>query len=298
MGSWGAGISGNDTAMDLRSEYQAAFYYFDVETALEKIDAYVRKEGFDESDAGEWCDYYYSLADFMWKKGILTEAVRDRAIGMIDVGFGLDIWEESGKAALRERNKVLEKFREKLCSEQPAPKKIKIDRYMKPVFENGDVVAFQLQTREQIYLPPDDPRDWLRSRFDEPFYRSCHGKWVVMRKAFDHVGYRSSIVPQVRDIWPYFQLYGALFDECPTMEMLKDVPWAKTKHNPGTGLFWTEGTLSYLKKRNYRIIGSSLENLVTEDQIEIYRDDIFFRNYGKECYSDMGLLNMIVAQEP
>ena len=48
MGSWGAGISGNDTAMDLRSEYQAAFYYFDVETALEKIDAYVRREGFDE----------------------------------------------------------------------------------------------------------------------------------------------------------------------------------------------------------------------------------------------------------
>ena len=112
MGSWGAGISGNDTAMDLRSEYQAAFYFYDVETALEKIDAYVRKEGFDESDAGEWCDYYYSLADFMWKKGILTEAVRDRAIGMIDAGFGLDIWEESGKAALRERNKVLEKFRE------------------------------------------------------------------------------------------------------------------------------------------------------------------------------------------
>lgn len=294
MGSWGTGISGNDTAMDLRSEYQAAFYYFDVETALEKIDAYVRNEGFDESDPGEWCDYYYSLADFMWKKGILTEAVRDRTIGMIDAGFGLDIWEESGKAALRERKKVLEAFREKLCSEQPAKKKIRIDLYMKPVFETGDVVAFQLQTRDQIYLPPDDPRWWLRSRFDEAFYRSCHGKWVVMRKAFDHVSYRSAIVPEVRNIWPHFQLYGALFDECPTVEMLKDVPWAKTERNPGTGVFGTEGTLSYLKKRNYRIIGSSLDDLVTEDQIERNSDSIFFRSYGKECYADMGILNAIV----
>lgn len=294
MGSWGAGISGNDTAMDLRSEYQAAFYYFDVETALQKIDAYVRNEGFDESDPGEWCDYYYSLADFMWKKGILTEAVRDRALGMIDAGFGLDIWEESGKAALRERKKVLETFREKLCSEQPAKKKIRISLYMKPVFETGDVVAFQLQTRDQTYLPPDDPRWWLRSRFDEAFFRACHGKWVVMRKAFDHVSYRSSIVPEVRNIWPRFQLYGILFDECPTMEMLKDVPWAKTEYNPGTGVFCTEGTLSYLKKRNYRIIGSSMENLVTEEQLSRNIDSIFFGSCGKECYADMKLLNAIM----
>lgn len=230
----------------------------------------------------------------MWKKGILTEAVKHRTIGMIDAGFGLEIWEESGKAALRERKKVLEKFREKLCSEQPAKKKIKINLYMKPIFETGDVVAFQLQTKDQVYLPPDDPRAWLSSRFDEPFYRSCHGKWVVVRKAFDHVSYRSSIVPEVQDIWPYFQLYGAMFDECPTMEMLKDVPWAKTEHNPGTGVFWTEGTLSYLKKRNYRIIGSSLADLVTEEQVDWNSESIFFRSYGKECYADMALLNAIV----
>ncbi len=36
MGAWSAGISGSDTAMDLRSEYQAAFYSFDVETDILK----------------------------------------------------------------------------------------------------------------------------------------------------------------------------------------------------------------------------------------------------------------------
>lgn len=37
MGTWNASINGNDTAQDLKSEYQAAFFYNDVETALAKL---------------------------------------------------------------------------------------------------------------------------------------------------------------------------------------------------------------------------------------------------------------------
>lgn len=293
MGSWGTGISGNDTAMDLRSEYQAAFYYFDVETALQKIDTYVRNEGFDESDEGNWCDYYYSLADFMWKKGILTEGVKTQVLTMIDSGFGLDIWEESGKAALKERKKVLEKFREKLCSEQPAKKKIKINLYMKPIFEIGDVVAFQLQTADKTYLS-ENSRGWLKSRFTEEYFHSCDGKWVVMRKAYDHVSYQSAIVPEVQDIFPHFQLYAALFDECPTMEILNGIPWANTKYNPGLGVFCTEGSLSYLKKRNYRIIGSSLQDIGIQDQIGLNRDSFFFGSPGDTYNADTVILNAIM----
>lgn len=295
MGAWGTGISGNDTAMDLRSEYQAAFYYFDVETALQKIDAYVRNEGFNETDEGEWCDYYYSLADFMWKKGILTEDVKNRALEMIDTGFGLDIWKETGKAALKERNKVLSKFSEKLCSAQPAKKKIKINLYMKPVLEIGDVVAFQLQTLDKTYLS-ESACSWLKSRFTEEFFRSCHGKWIVMRKVFDHISYRSSIVPQVCDIWPCFQLYAAIFDECPAMEMLKDIPWANTKHNSGYGVFCTEGSLSYLKKRNSRVIGSSLERIDVEKNMEMNTDCFFFRSPGDAYNADTIILNAIVGK--
>lgn len=65
MGAWAVGINASDTAQDLKSEYMAAFYYNDVETAVRKIDNYVREELCDESDEEEWCNYYYSLADFM-----------------------------------------------------------------------------------------------------------------------------------------------------------------------------------------------------------------------------------------
>ena len=100
MGAWSVSITGNDTAEDLKSEYQAAFFYYDVETALSKIDEYVRAGGFDESDEEEWCNYYYSLADFMWRKGILTNSVRDTAVQMIDSEFGLALWGESGEKVL------------------------------------------------------------------------------------------------------------------------------------------------------------------------------------------------------
>ena len=87
MGAWSTSISGNDTAWDLKSEYQAAFYYYDVETALQKIDEYVRTNMFTETDREEWCDYYYSLTDYMRRKGILAEKVRNTALEMIDSGF-------------------------------------------------------------------------------------------------------------------------------------------------------------------------------------------------------------------
>lgn len=97
MGSWSAGVWGNDTAEDLKSEYQCAFYRYDPEEAVRRLDEYVRTSVGDESDTIEWCNYIYSLADFMWKKGILTEAVETAAVSMIDSGFGLDEWEKSSK---------------------------------------------------------------------------------------------------------------------------------------------------------------------------------------------------------
>ena len=59
MGAWNASINGNDTAQDLKNEYQAAFFYNDVETALAKIDAYVRSMKFDDvalEAINSWCN--------------------------------------------------------------------------------------------------------------------------------------------------------------------------------------------------------------------------------------------------
>ncbi len=282
MGTWSAGISGNDTAMDLRTIYQEAFATWDVEEALRKIDEYVRGEGFRESDPADWCDYYYSLADFMWKKGILTEEVKNTALSMIDGEFGLVLWAESGKTVLNKRKKALADFQEKLLSPQPPKKKIKIDLYLSPIFETGDVIAFQLKTAEQCYVAE-------KSHFSEEFFRDCQDKWVVLRKVYDCVSYRSKIVPGIQDIWPYFQLYERILDDCPTLEQMAAVPWAGKNR-----VFVTEGNMRYFTQRNARVIGRNLDG-IDEANTRAY-DTIYFSFHGPaQTNAETKIINAILG---
>ena len=181
MGSWSAGVWGNDTAEDLKFEYQCAFYRYDPEEAVRRLDEYVRTSIGDESDTIEWCNYIYSLADFMWKKGILTEAVKTAAVSMIDSGFGLDEWEKSGKSALAKRRKALEELRTQLLSPLPERKPIrpKIPK-SEELFTDGDYIAVRLMTKDKLF-------SWIAGHYsdmtDEEFHR-LDGKYIIMQKVW------------------------------------------------------------------------------------------------------------------
>ncbi len=270
MGAWGVGITSNDAAQDFKMEYQVAFSYYDVETALAKIDAYVRSNGYDESDEDNWCDYYYSLANFMWKKGILTDKVRDTAVNMIDTGFGLEIWANDGDKTLIKRKKALADFREMLLSPQCAKKKIKVDLHLNSIFDIGDYIAFQLKTKDKYYLEN-------KSNFDEDYFKSMDGKYVVIRKVQDHISYSSEIVPEVADHWIIYQLYCDFFDEIPDVSQLKDNNWAhmegqKIYHNaPAKSIYLLcESSIYHFKKREYHIIGNRKKGIHKE--IDNYRN--------------------------
>ena len=196
MGTWNASLNGNDTAQDLLDEYKAAFFYYDVPMALQKIDQYVRTM-FYERDEDEWCAYMYSLAEFMWKKGILTDDIRNRVIDMVDSDFGMTEWIAAGSSEEKKRRKVLEKFREMITSPQCAPKKIKLNLHMEDIFEDGEYVAFQLQTKGKTYVTQDITAKHLS---DEEF-QSYDGKYVVVQKIKSKISYVSSIVPEVCDRW-------------------------------------------------------------------------------------------------
>ena len=296
MGAWNASIYGNDTAQDLKSEYQVVFFYNDVETALAKIDAYIRQEGFDETDEEEWCDYYYSLADFMWKHGILTDNVRDRAVSMIDTGFGLELWADAGANTLEKRQKVLEVFRAKLLSPQPQAKKIKINRYLKPVFNTGDQIAVQLQTANKHYLK--------YCCISEEEFRNYDGKYVVFRKVSDKINNISSIEPKLKEYWALFQLYGKIFDTCPTTDDLQGIPWADPAKslrqsqwahlldNEIHGLFLCESSMFYFKKRKFEVIGTDVTNLPTKYS---RYEHIFLGINSPHANTDTQLINIILG---
>ena len=268
MGTWSTGITGNDTAMDLYGEYTAAFYMFDVEEALSRIDRYIRTEMFDETDEEEWCNYYYSLADFMWKKGILTEPVCNRAIEMIDSGFGLELWAEAGQKTLNSRKKKLEEFKEKLLSPQPARKKIKPNAYTQRIFEDGDIVAVQLQTAGKPYTAQEE------RPFSEDDFHALDGKYVLMQLVKCEASWSSAIVPEVKDYWACFRLFDGIYETIPAdieVQSLKDAQIHEGKRI--SSVFTCESNLFYFKRRKYEVICNRkdmLEHVDTNSNHSIY----------------------------
>lgn len=250
MGVWSTSITGNDLAMDLRTEYTAAFYRYDISDALIKIEEYVRADGINESNEAEWCDYVYSLTDFMWKKGILTDDVLCRTLSMIDCGFGLDAWAEEGAAMLKAHKKALEKFRAKITSPQPPRKKIKPDVYLNDIFSHGDLIAMQLQTAGKRYF-----RSEVRSMSEE-FFHSLDGKYILIQKVGCHVSWTSKIAPEIKDHWPVFRLFQGVYDTIPTEINYSTLKTAKIDqgHSPFNS-FCTESSLLYFKRRKYQILG-------------------------------------------
>lgn len=249
MGTWNTSVTGNDTAKDLYIEYTAAFYKFDVEEALKRIDSYIRTEMFDESDEEEWCNYIYSLADFMWKKGILTDSIRNKAIEMIDSGFGLELWQEAGQKTFDSRKKKLTEFKEKLLSPQPPKKKIKPNVHTERIFDDGDIIAVQLQTSGKPYTKQDS------KPISEEDFHNFDGKYVLMQLVNCYASWTSSIVPEVKDYWACFRLFDGIYDTVPNDVDLLSLKDALIHQGQKiSSIFTCESNMFYFKRRNYKVI--------------------------------------------
>ena len=259
MGAWSVSITGNDLAQDMRPEYGIAFSRHDPEDAVALLDAYMLRSagGHDDND-GDWVDYRYSLADFMWKKGVLYDALRSEVIAMIDRGAGLDLYDD--ERTLRKRKKVLAEFRTKLLSPQPERKPIRVSGIQtKPLFHTGDVIALQLITAN---APEETPQLKWDYSYDRDEYRALDGHWIALRKVGDEVSWHSQVDPSLGNLWPCFQLYAAVFPTCPTLADLEGIPFAKTLHTQdGHTLFTSSNTMTWYRKRGATVIGQNLHDL-------------------------------------
>ena len=259
MGTWSASITGNNTALDMIEDYKVAFSYFDVATGLQKLDQFVRSN-FNESDEDEWCSYIYSLADFMWKHGILTDEIRDKALQMVDSDFGMETWIEAGQE--KQRRKELAKFRERITSPQCAPKKIKLSFiHLDDIFEDGEVIAIQLKTAGKKYSPG--------YRFDlipDKEFQSYDNKYVIIQKAYSKEQHFSGVVPELCDRTAVFVVFKGIYDSPEDVDITK-LEKADFKHDDSNLISYFEHTSSmfYFKKRGYKIIGK-MEPKMTRDK--------------------------------
>ena len=263
MGVWSTSINGNDLAMDMQSEYSVAFSRHEPEEAVAILDAHIKKgmPHLDEND-GDWVDYRYSLAWYMWKKGVLYDAIRDEVISMVDRGVGLDLYDDA--QTLRQRKKVLEAFRAKMLSPQPPRKPIKLSKVQtKRLFDTGDVIAMQLKT-SNVNLKTYPHRK--KCPFTQEEFSAMDGMWLAWRKVGDDISWRSSVDPEICDIWPLFQMYVGLFPTCPTIEEVQKVPFYYFCGDPAADSFaytllTSDNSMGRYRKQNSQVIGQDLRRI-------------------------------------
>lgn len=295
MGTWGAGINSSDTAQDLKDEYYAAFSYYDVPTALAKLDEYVRKD-FDESDEIEWCAYYYSLADFMWKKGILTNEVRAKAVEMVESDYGIQEWIDAGKAALRERRKELDKFVKRITSPQCAPKKIKTSFRPDDVFIDGEVIAIELRTDDKKYIKSNDNSPEIS---DEEFL-AYNKKFILIHKVYSDISYRSFVVPELYDRSVYFRLFEGIYDSIEDIDInsLQAIPVLEIGDNIHLS-FRLDNSMAKFKKRNYKMLGTKKLPKIGEYEHTLFFSPRYFdfnSNYAHYNF-DSDILDVLVDKK-
>lgn len=141
MSAGGAGLRQSDIFVDV---YGAFFEKYlngvdPVVLAREIYDEYLSE--FDADDMTVMPDVCYALCLALWECGASDGELLARAERFIPLD--VEFWKENGEPGLwRKRERVLEKFREKLSVPKEKPRKPKTGRVYRPSVHKGDVFAF------------------------------------------------------------------------------------------------------------------------------------------------------------
>lgn len=122
MGTWGVGLYSNDTASDVRDLCNDVYPLVGIENGTQLI----FEEFSDTINAdmdNDYADFWFALADWQWKHGILTAEIRDNVISLLENHTGIEEWKESGSPSdVKKRIAVMEKLLSQLKSPQPEMK--------------------------------------------------------------------------------------------------------------------------------------------------------------------------------
>lgn len=127
MGTWGTGIYACDIAEDVKLACNDVFAFYDVKKGNEIILNTFKDVVDQEWDDNESASFWYALADWQWKHGILTEEIRTKALMLLENYTGIEEWETgSNTSDVKKRRVVLDKLSRQLLLSQPDVKLPKV----------------------------------------------------------------------------------------------------------------------------------------------------------------------------
>lgn len=144
MGTWGPGISSNDTYADIYDEF---FELYDDGLSVNEITKRLtasNQETINEPDSSN--DFWFALAKAQWECKQLDTEVFQKVQTIIITGSDLEVWrrQDADEKTIAKRKIVLEKFVAQLQTERPKAKSRKKKVIRQPVFEKGNCLIFKL----------------------------------------------------------------------------------------------------------------------------------------------------------
>src|SRR6186713_1973971 len=114
MGTWGTGLSSNDTFEDIYSEF---FEMYNNGLEVPEITKNILSDNIElQSDYEDKNSFWFALAKAQWECGTLDQAVYEKVKSIIKNGDNLKLWVELNGTSndVNKRKKVLEDFLEKI----------------------------------------------------------------------------------------------------------------------------------------------------------------------------------------
>lgn len=144
MGTWGTGISSNDTYCEVYEQFFSMY-----NEGLEVIEITNKlMEMFDETIRCEedYTNFWFALAKGQWECKALSPDVFEKVKAIIENEEDIRIWKQldANEKDLQARRNVLAKFLNNLSVEKKSPKKRKKTRFKPAIFEKGDCIIFRM----------------------------------------------------------------------------------------------------------------------------------------------------------
>lgn len=162
MGFWGKGLYQNDTALDVKDQFEELLRQGNnVEQITEHL---IAKSACLLNDPNETVFFWLALADTQWNCGVLVSPVKEKALQCIDKA------KNAGFLLLTQLDQtMLDKLREKLLSPFPLPQMHKQRKLYRCSWSIGDVYAYRLESdlakekglyRRYLLIQKVDERIW------------------------------------------------------------------------------------------------------------------------------------------
>lgn len=303
MGAWGTGIYSNDLAEDVKEACKDIFAYYEVEQGNQKI-----FEIYKEVIAQEWVDdnyasFWYALADWQWKHGMLSEEVKNKALELSEVYAGINDWIESGnKRDVIKRKRAIDALRNQLHRIQP-PLKKPVIQLITPKHKPGDIIIFRATEfvdewdsawHIKDFRPPLMFESELvsESKYENISGYDAHGKYMAILCVGSRVESYSEYIPDVVNEYSEYVWYDYLSPQKPSVEQLRccgflpAIKWVLKDYRKGITdyISWVYRfllTAEMFKQSSYCCFEKPI-NSVTE--VERFNQLFASKTYSKDYY--------------